>query len=130
MSTPTPLDALKHVSLAGIDILDYVTEDLVINYDVDEDGHLLKMLDNVRESMHQALQSQVPYRLTELSGPIVVSQVPHSNTYEQARFYSDGTPVYYDESCTVPIQDEDGMTHLTPSTRRVFRPMPNGGEPA
>lgn len=128
MSTPTPLDALKHVSLAGIDILDYVAEDLVINYDVEEDGHLLKMLDNVRESMHKALQSQVPYRLATPFGPDGAA-VPHSNTYEAARLYSDGSPVYVDEACTIPVQDDDGITHLTQSTRRVFHALP-GGESA
>lgn len=128
MSTPTPLDALKYVAFAGIDILDYITEELALNHDVDDDSHVLTMLANVRSSMHTALQSQVPYRLAP---PLTESgaEAPHSNTYEQARFYSDGSPAYHDEQCTVPTMDEDGMTHLVPSTRRVFHPMP-GGESA
>lgn len=128
MNTPTSLDALKYVAFAGIDILDYITEELALNHDVDEDSHVLTMLDNVRSSMHTALQSQVPYRLAD---PLMEggSAVPHSNTYEHARFYSDGSPAYHDEQCTVPIMDENDMTHLVPSTRRVFHPMP-GGESA
>lgn len=128
MSSPTALDALKYVTFAGIDILDYITEELALNHDVEDDSHVLTMIANVLSSMHTALQSQVPYRLAP---PLTESgaEAPHSNTYERARFYSDGSPVYHDEHCTVPVKDENDVTHLVASTRRVFHPMP-GGESA
>lgn len=125
MNTPTPLDALKSVCLSGIDQLEYVTEQFLISFDIDEDEDVIAMLDNIKESMHRALQSQVTYRLAP---PIIEGSeaYPHSNTYEAARMYSDGSPVYSDEPCTVPMNDENGMTHLVQSTRRVFKPLPGG----
>lgn len=128
MNTPTPLDALKYVSLQGISMLEYITEQLVISREIDEDDDLIKMLDSIAESMHTALQSQVQYRLAD---PIIEGFGPyvHSNTYEKARLYSDGSPVYYDEPCTIPTQDEDGMTHLVQSERRVYKKLP-GDDPS
>lgn len=131
MSTPTPLDALKHVALNGIDTLDFVLDTLGW-MEMDDDNPNLEavnaMLTKLDDQFHEALQSQVPYRLAD---PIVEGGSPmrHSNTYEQARFYSDGSPVYHDEQHTIPVKGEDGMTHLSPAYRRVFHPMP-GGEPA
>lgn len=123
MSAPTSLDALKYVSLQGIDLLDHIAEELVINRDLDDNDPIIGMIDTVIGSMHRALRSQVPYRLAtplrEGGEPM-----PHSNTYDQARFYSDGSPVYSDEPCAVPTQGEDGMTHLVASQRRVFKPLP------
>lgn len=130
MNTPTPLDALKHVALNGIDTLDFVLDRLGWMQMDNDDSDLEvmhAMLSKMNDQFHQALQSQVDYRLASpMPG---VSPSPHSSTYELARHFSDGSPVYHDEHCTVPVAGDDGMTHLMPSTRRVFHPMP-GGESA
>lgn len=128
MTTPTALDALKYVALTGIDTLDFVIDRLGWMEMDDDDPNIeamRSMLSSLEDTFHEALQSQVPHRLAALPGGATTG-VPHSNTYEQARFYSNGTPVYYDEPCTVPMAGEDGVTHLVQSERRVFTKFPGG----
>ena len=131
MSIPTALDSLKHTCLNGIDTLDFVLDRLGWMQLDDDDPDIEAIratLSHLNDMFHESLQSHVPYML---ASPLMDggAGMPHSNTYEHGRFYSDGSPVYHDEHCTVPVEDEDGVTHLVPSTRRVFHPLP-GGEPA
>lgn len=128
-AVPTTLDALKYACLNGIDSLDFVLDRLGQQDDVDERGSeteaMRSVLDKLSDQLHEALQSQVPYKLMNPIGR-GASPVPHSNTYEVARFFSDGTPVYVDVDCTIPSQDEDGVTYLSRGYRRDFGPLPGG----
>lgn len=128
-TAPTALDALKYACLNGIDSIDFVVDRLAQQEDVDEPdsetGAMYSILVRLGDQLHEALQSQVTYQLLNPTGQ-GTSAVPHSNTYEAARFFSDGTPVYVDTDCSIPAQDEDGVTYLNRGHRREFGPLPGG----
>lgn len=128
-AAPTTLDALKYACLNGIDSLDFVLDRLGDADDVEErgseSGAFYNLLTKLSDQLHEALQSQVPHRLALPFAPGGEPMV-HSNTYDDARFYSDGTPVYVDADCTIPSQDEDGVTYLSQGYRRDFGPLPGG----
>lgn len=122
MTTPTPLDALKHVCLLGTDQLDFIID----RVREDDPEVIYSMLVGIRDMMHEALQTQVP---SDLIPPRWKggNWIPHSNTYAAANTYSDGSPVYVDSHEPIVRDDPEGGAFPTVERHRHFLPLPVRG---